>query len=263
MARTLTIGTDKIGDETPCYVIAEIGHNHQGSVEKAHELFREAKLAGAHAVKLQKRDNRSLYTQAAYDRPYDNENSFGSTYGEHREFLEFGLREYEELQAYAGELKIDFFATAFDIASADFLESLGVPAFKIASGDLRSIPLIQHVRSLRQTDHPLDGRSAPGGRAASIRGRPADQRSLGYSAVHGRLSSGVRGTRSSGHRNLSRLVSRCCDRVLEPRQRHLDAGRSVHAGCPNHREAFHAESSDEGNRSRVLSRARRAPKDGA
>ena len=145
MARTLTIGTDKIGDETPCYVIAEIGHNHQGSVEKARELFREAKLAGAHAVKLQKRDNRSLYTQAAYDRPYDNENSFGSTYGEHREFLEFGLREYEELQAYAGELKIDFFATAFDIASADFLESLGVPAFKIASGDLRSIPLIQHV----------------------------------------------------------------------------------------------------------------------
>ena len=71
-------------------MIAEIGHNHQGSLEKARELFREAKLAGAHAVKLQKRDNRGLYTRAAYNKPYDNENSFGSTYGEHREFLEFG-----------------------------------------------------------------------------------------------------------------------------------------------------------------------------
>src|SRR5687767_16021395 len=104
----------------PCYVIAEIGHNHQGSLEKARELFREAKLAEEHAVKLQKRDNRGLYTQAAYDKPYDNENSFGSTYGEHREFLEFGPHEYKELQAYAKELGIDFFATAFDMASADF-----------------------------------------------------------------------------------------------------------------------------------------------
>jgi N-acetylneuraminate synthase/sialic acid synthase len=129
----------------PCYVIAEIGHNHQGSVEKAHELFREAKLAGANAVKLQKRDNRALYTQAAYDRPYDNENSFGATYGEHREFLEFGLPEYRDLQAYAKEIGIDFFATAFDVASADFLQSLDVPAFKIASGDVKSTPLLEHV----------------------------------------------------------------------------------------------------------------------
>ena len=145
MAGTLKIGTHEIGDATPCYVIAEIGHNHQGSLDKARELFHEAKLAGAHAVKLQKRDNRGLYTRAAYDRPYDNENSFGATYGEHREFLEFGAHEYRELKAYAQELKIDFFSTAFDIASANFLESLGVPAYKIASGDLKSIPLLKHV----------------------------------------------------------------------------------------------------------------------
>ena len=81
---------------------------NQGSVDKARELFREAKLAGADAVKLQKRDNRGLYTRAAYNKPYDNENSFGSTYGEHREFLEFGLKEYTELQRYARELGIDF-----------------------------------------------------------------------------------------------------------------------------------------------------------
>lgn len=147
MAGTLKIGTNEIGDHTPCYVIAEIGHNHQGSVEKARELFREAKLAGADAVKLQKRDNRGLYTKAAFDKPYDNENSFGATYGEHREFLEFGLAQYKELQAYARELGIDFFATAFDIASADFLHSLDVPAFKIASGDIKSTPLLEYVAS--------------------------------------------------------------------------------------------------------------------
>jgi N-acetylneuraminate synthase/sialic acid synthase len=145
VSATLKIGAHEIGDHTRCYLIAEIGHNHQGSLEKARELFREAKLAGASAVKLQKRDNRGLYTRAAYDRPYDNENSFGATYGEHRERLEFGLREYRELKAYAAELGIDFFSTAFDLASADFLEELGVPAYKIASGDLKSTPLLTHV----------------------------------------------------------------------------------------------------------------------
>jgi sialic acid synthase len=147
LAATFRIGQHEIGDHARCYVIAEIGHNHQGSLEKARELFREAKLAGAHAVKLQKRDNRGLYTRAAYNKPYDNENSFGSTYGEHREFLEFGLREYRELQAYAAELGLDFFATAFDIASANFLRDLDIPAYKIASGDLKSTPLLQHVAS--------------------------------------------------------------------------------------------------------------------
>jgi N-acetylneuraminate synthase/sialic acid synthase len=147
LAGTITIGQHEIGDHSKCYVIAEIGHNHQGSLDKARELFREAKLAGAHAVKLQKRDNRGLYTRAAYNKPYDNENSFGSTYGEHREFLEFGLREYRALQAYAAELGVDFFSTAFDLASADFLHALNVPAYKIASGDLKSVPLLRHVAS--------------------------------------------------------------------------------------------------------------------
>jgi sialic acid synthase len=145
VAGTIRIGAHEIGDTTPCYVIAEIGHNHQGSLDKARELFREAKLAGAHAVKLQKRDNRGLYTRAAYNKPYDNENSFGATYGEHREFLEFGAKEYRALQAYAKELDIDFFSTAFDLASADFLAGLDVPAYKIASGDIKSTPLLKHV----------------------------------------------------------------------------------------------------------------------
>ena len=111
----------EISDASDCYVIAEIGHNHQGSIENAKKLFDEAKAAGAHAVKLQKRDNRSLYTHDLFNKPYENENSYGATYGEHREHLEFERAEYEELQAYADEIGITFFATAFDMRSADFL----------------------------------------------------------------------------------------------------------------------------------------------
>jgi sialic acid synthase len=143
--RALVIDGVTIADDVPCWVIAEIGHNHQGDVEKAKQLFREAKAAGAAAVKLQKRHNRTLFTREAYDKPYEHENSFGRTYGEHREFLEFERDEYLELQRYARELGITFFATAFDIPSADFLAALDVPAFKLASADLRNVPLLSHV----------------------------------------------------------------------------------------------------------------------
>jgi len=145
MTRELTIDHHRIADDTDCYVIAEIGHNHQGDLEKAQQLFHRAKECGVHAVKLQKRDNRSLYTADMYRRPYDNENSFGSTYGEHREFLEFGREEYVELQRTARQLGLTFFATAFDVPSADFLEALDTPAYKLASGDLLNLPLLRHV----------------------------------------------------------------------------------------------------------------------
>lgn len=145
MTRELTIDRHRIADDTDCYVIAEIGHNHQGDLDKARQLFLRAKECGVHAVKLQKRDNRALYTAAMYARPYENENSFGRTYGEHREFLEFGRDEYVELQRYARQLELTFFATAFDVESADFLQDLDMPAFKLASGDLRNLPLLRHV----------------------------------------------------------------------------------------------------------------------
>ncbi|HET9465326.1 MAG TPA: N-acetylneuraminate synthase family protein [Gemmatimonadales bacterium] len=143
--RELTIDGVTINDANSCYVIAEIGHNHQGDLEKCKDLFRSAHEAGAQAVKLQKRDNRSLYTREMYDKPYDNENSFGATYGEHREALEFGREEYIELQRYARQIGITFFATAFDIPSANFLAELDMPAYKIASGDLKNLPLLRHV----------------------------------------------------------------------------------------------------------------------
>jgi sialic acid synthase len=148
MARTLIIDDFTITDDSDCYVIAEIGHNHQGSLEKAKQLFKAAVECGVNAVKLQKRHNKTLFTKAAYYKPYDNENSFGLTYGEHREALEFGRDEYVELQAYAKELGVTMFATAFDQVSADFLAELDMPAYKIASGDLKNTPLLKYVAQI-------------------------------------------------------------------------------------------------------------------
>jgi sialic acid synthase len=145
MSRRLTIDGVEIHDAGDCYVIAEIGHNHQGSVEQAKAMLTVAKDCGANAVKLQKRANRMLYTREFFDQPYDNEFSFGSTYGEHREALELGGDDYVELQRYAREIGITFFATPFDFESADFLAELDTPAFKIASADLVNTPLLRHV----------------------------------------------------------------------------------------------------------------------
>jgi len=130
------------------FVIAEIGHNHQGSVEQALAMLLAAKEAGANAVKLQKRNNRTLFVKELYDQPYDNKNSYGSTYGEHREALEFNRTEYLELQSYAKELDLMLFATPFDFESVDFLADLNMPAFKIASADLNNTPLQKHIAKL-------------------------------------------------------------------------------------------------------------------
>jgi sialic acid synthase len=146
--RELTIDGRRIHDGGDTYVIAEIGHNHQGSVEKARDLVRAAAECGVDAVKFQKRSNRTLYTRELFDSPYDNENSFGATYGTHREALELDRDVIVELQAYARELGVAFFATAFDEESADLLAGLDVPAYKIASGDLTNTPLLRHVSAL-------------------------------------------------------------------------------------------------------------------
>src|SRR5438876_4467648 len=143
--RRLTIDGVEISDGSACYVVAEIGNNHQGSLEQAKQLVDAAKECGADAVKLQKRANRALYTREFFDQPYDNEFSFGRTYGEHREALELSPSDLAELQAHAREIGITFFATAFDFESADLLAELDVPAFKFASGDIGNTPLQRHV----------------------------------------------------------------------------------------------------------------------
>jgi sialic acid synthase len=144
MSRLFIDGVE-IGDDKPCYVIAEVGHNHQGDVEQAKRLIDAAHECGVNAVKLQKRSNRTLYTREFYEQPYDNELSFGRTYGEHREALELGADDYRELLRHAKNVGITLFATAFDVESADLLAELDVPAFKFASGDLGNTPLQRHV----------------------------------------------------------------------------------------------------------------------
>jgi len=149
-AREFVVGGVAIGDREKCFVIAEIGHNHQGSIETAKQMIKAAVDSGATAVKLQKRSNKSLFTKRYFDRPYDSENSFGSTYGEHRENLEFNEDQYRALQVFSADLGVILFATAFDFESADFLEALNVPAFKLASGDLKNTPLIKYLATFRK-----------------------------------------------------------------------------------------------------------------
>jgi N-acetylneuraminate synthase/sialic acid synthase len=145
VARELVLNGTRINDDSPAYVIAEVGNNHQGDVAKGRELIDRASECGASAVKLQARDNETLFTRDAFNRPYDNENSFGQTYGLHRQALELGKEELRELQQHAADHKIDFFATPFDVPSADLLESLGVPFYKVASADLTNTPLLKHI----------------------------------------------------------------------------------------------------------------------
>ncbi len=143
--KTITFGRSKITEKGPCYVIAEIGHNHQGNLETACKMIQVAAYCGVQAVKLQKRNNKDLYTKTLYNSPYDNENSYGATYGEHREYLEFGREEYEAIRKCAEENNLEFMATAFDFDSADFLEELGITSYKIASGDVTNTPLLTHI----------------------------------------------------------------------------------------------------------------------
>ena len=146
--RKLIIDGVVVNDGSDCYVTAEIGHNHQGKLETCMEMFRVARECGADAVKLQKRDNRALYVKALYNQPYEHRNSYGKTYGEHRKFLEFGKNEYFELKRYAEELHVAFICTPFDFPSVDFLSEIDLPAYKLASGDLKNIPLQKKIAEL-------------------------------------------------------------------------------------------------------------------
>lgn len=143
--REITIGNKHISDGSDCFVIAEIGHNHQGDVETCKRLFEAAKFCGVDAVKLQKRNNRSLYTKKFFNSAYNSEQAFGQTYGLHRQALEFSKKQYKLLKRYAEKLGLIFFATAFDHKSADFLDELGVVCFKIASADIVNLPLLTYV----------------------------------------------------------------------------------------------------------------------
>jgi sialic acid synthase SpsE len=107
-----------------------------------------SKRCGADAVKFQKRDIPSELTKEAFDRPYDNKNSFGATYGEHRMFLELSEEEHRELKEYADNIGITYFCTPCDIPSVELLERIDCPFFKVASRDLTNIPLLEKLGTL-------------------------------------------------------------------------------------------------------------------
>lgn len=130
-----------------CYVIAEAGLNHNGSVAIAKKLIDVAAIAGADAVKFQKRTVDKLAVKSALDAPDDRFPEFGRTYREIRQHLEFTLEQYRELKVYAEAQGLDFIVTAFDEDAVDFLESLGINIYKLASHCLTNYNLLDYLAS--------------------------------------------------------------------------------------------------------------------
>lgn len=141
-----------VSEFSPTFVIAEIGQNHNGSVDLAKQLIDMSKRCGANAVKFQKRDIPSELTKEAFDRAYNSPNSFGATYGEHRMFLELSEEQHLELKEYANAIGITYFCTPCDIPSVELLERIGCPFYKVASRDLTNIPLLSR---LAETQKPI------------------------------------------------------------------------------------------------------------
>lgn len=144
----VTITDDvKIGGNHPCFIIAEVGQNHQGDIEIAKKLIKAAKEAGASCVKFQKTCLKEKFTKKYLERSYDNPNSWGKTYGEHKTHLEFSDSQYRELFRYANEVGILFTASAMDMVSFDFLVNLKVPFIKIGSGDSNNLLFLKYAAS--------------------------------------------------------------------------------------------------------------------
>jgi len=126
-------------------IIAEIGINHQGNIELAKEMILSASKCGVDYVKGQKRNPLLCLTPEEYKKPYDNPNSFGKTYGEHKEALEFSKEQWKELFDYATSLGLKSFNTVFDIDSANEMETLGQDIYKFGSAETSQHDLIKHV----------------------------------------------------------------------------------------------------------------------
>lgn len=142
---TIKIGKHIVGENHPTFIIAEAGINHQGEMEIAKKLIDVASFAGATAVKFQKRKLEKLLTKDGINKPYENANSFGKTYGEHRLALELSESDFVELKKYSEEKGLVFMASGWDEDSVDFLASIDIPAFKMASCDLTNLPLLEHT----------------------------------------------------------------------------------------------------------------------
>ena len=164
---TIKIGNRTIAARNSCYIIAEIGINHNGSLDLAKQMIKVAVDCGCDAVKFQKRTIDVVYSAEELSRP--RESVFGSTNGDLKRGLEFGFDEYSEIDKYCKELGVDWTASCWDEASVDFLEQFKPPFYKISSASLTDDNLLKHHRKLgrpimlstgmstmQQIDHAFD-----------------------------------------------------------------------------------------------------------
>lgn len=144
----------KIGGPNNCFIIGEIGQNHNGDVNLAMDMIKMSKTAGVDCVKLQISTLNERFTKSALDRPYDSPNSYGSTYREHRNALALTREELTRCQQVALDQGVLFTASGTDYSSINFLvEKLNVPFIKIGSGDVNNLPLIKYASE--KFDKPL------------------------------------------------------------------------------------------------------------
>ena len=141
----ISFNNRKVGNGHPCYIIAEIGINHNGDIEIAKKLIDLAKVAGCDAVKFQKRTVDVVYSPEELAKP--RESPYGNTNGDLKYGLEFGLEKYQEIDRYCKEKNFHWFASCWDEGSVDFIEQFDVPCYKIASACLTDDELIRHTRS--------------------------------------------------------------------------------------------------------------------
>ena len=142
----IKIGSKFIGDGEPVYVIAEIGINHNGSVDLAKKLIDGAVKAGCDAVKFQKRTPEICVPRDQWE--IERQTPWGRiTYIEYRRKVEFGFEEYFEIDSYCKEKSIDWFASPWDEVAVDFLEKFNLPIYKLASASLTDLSLLKKIRN--------------------------------------------------------------------------------------------------------------------
>jgi N-acetylneuraminate synthase len=141
----VSLGERLVGDGHPCFVLAEIGINHNGDTEIARKLIDVAESAGCEAVKFQKRTVDVVYTPEDLARP--RESPFGETNGDLKRGLEFGQAEYEEIDDYCRQKPLAWTASCWDEASVDFIDQFDPPFYKIASASLTDDVLLRHTRA--------------------------------------------------------------------------------------------------------------------
>lgn len=137
------LGKHNIGKKHPCFIVAEIGINHNGDISIAKKLIDIAIQAGCDAVKFQKRTIEVVYSKEELEKP--RESPFGSTNGDLKRALEFGKKEYKEIDTYCKEKNIIWFASTWDEGSVDFLEQFNPPCYKVASACLTDDSLLRYI----------------------------------------------------------------------------------------------------------------------